>query len=502
MSNNKKKVTYKCLYCDKRYDRENLVHHIDNKHQDMIPEGYTAFRLVFDYVNNKPKGYNGSCIICSSPTGWDEDKGKYNRLCPNPKCKEIYIKKFEENMMKKKGVKRISSTTEGQEKMLANRKISGTYKFKDGVERTYVGSYERKTLEFMDKVLNCNSTDVITPGPIMEYEYEGKKHIYISDIYYAPYNLIIEVKDGGNNPNNRDMKSYREKQIAKEEFIVKNTTYNYLRLTNNNFSQLLSTFAELKMKMIDGDGGRVININENDQEYIEERYIKENKSQYYMKLKSKLDKNDKIINELNEAMNALMTGYIPGIKDTDSVYIVNYMRKPDFIDHDEIPDDGFALSDSIFGKNLIFINKEGKLIRLEDTDFLKHCNYSIYKTNKTIYEVSIILNGKLGLSVSESYLYELVSNNKLYSNDQISLDESFEESINIWKYLDDLSESSKLYFLNGLYNNDLNYENITEACNNPLEDHYIFTESGLYSENKDNMFINIQKITEKLGGNI
>ena len=38
--------------------------------------------------------------------------------------------------------------------MLANRSISGKYKFQDGTIRTYVGSYEHKFLEFMDKFLN------------------------------------------------------------------------------------------------------------------------------------------------------------------------------------------------------------------------------------------------------------------------------------------------------------------------------------------------------------
>ena len=258
----KRNITYKCPYCDKRFNKENLVIHVGNKHDDMIPENYSAFRLVFDYINKKPSGYNGKCIICGNESGWDEEKGKYNRLCSNPACKKKYIQSFEERMIRSKGVKRISSTAEGQAKMLANRKISGEYKFQDGGVRTFTGTYEKKALEFMDKVMNIKSEDVSTPGPIMEYMFEGKKHIYISDIYYAPYNLIIEVKDGGNNPNNRSMPEYRAKQIAKEKWIIKNTDFNYLRLTNNDFSQLLAVFMELKMEMSNDTPERVIRINE------------------------------------------------------------------------------------------------------------------------------------------------------------------------------------------------------------------------------------------------
>ena len=117
----------------------------------------------------------------------------------------------------------------------------------------------------MDKVLHIPSKDILAPGPIIEYEYKGKKHKYISDIYLIPFNLLIEVKDGGDNKNTRPMKSYREKQLAKEDAIIKIGTFNYLRLTNNNFEQLLITLAELKEQMIDDseeNSKPIININE------------------------------------------------------------------------------------------------------------------------------------------------------------------------------------------------------------------------------------------------
>lgn len=258
----KKTVTYKCPYCEKRFTRENLVNHIEEEHYDLIPKGFTPFRLVFNYVNKKSLDYHGKCTECGGPTPWDENKGRYNRQCNNPRCKASYIKKFEDNMIRVKGITRISMTPEGQEKMLSKRKISGKYKFQNGVEKTYTGKYELNALKFMDEVMNISPDDILCPGPILEYTYEGKTHIYITDFYYQPYNLIIEVKDGGKNPNNRNMPEYRAKQIAKEEYIIKHTDFNYLRLTDNDLSQLLAVMMDLKMQMVENTGERVIHVNE------------------------------------------------------------------------------------------------------------------------------------------------------------------------------------------------------------------------------------------------
>ena len=148
--------------------------------------------------------------------------------------------------------------------MLANRSISGKYKFQDGTIRTYVGSYEHKFLEFMDKFLNVKSEDLETPGPIIEYKFKGETHKWITDAYYAPYNLAFDIKDGGDNPNKREMPEYRAKQIAKEDAIRKQGKYNYIRLTDNKFEQLIELMLELKELYIENNGeyNPIIRINE------------------------------------------------------------------------------------------------------------------------------------------------------------------------------------------------------------------------------------------------
>ena len=65
--------TYKCPYCEYRGDKDKLIDHIDDKHDDMIPEGFTPTRVVFNLINNKT---NGVCVVCGKPTGWNEKAGK------------------------------------------------------------------------------------------------------------------------------------------------------------------------------------------------------------------------------------------------------------------------------------------------------------------------------------------------------------------------------------------------------------------------------------------
>lgn len=252
---------FKCPYCDYRNTRPNLVSHVNNKHEELIPQEYTAARVIFNYINNKT---TGSCVICKKETKWNEDKWRYERFCSD-KCVKKYVKEFKEiRMMNKYGKEHLLDDIEQQKKMLTGRKISGNYKWSDGTIKSYCGSYELKALECLDKVLHYSSADIETPGPVIDYDYKGETHKWITDIYIAPANLCIDVKDGGDNPNTRNMEDYRAKQNAKENAIRKINKYNYLRLTNNDFTQLLFTLSEIKELMIDDNiqDNYIIDINE------------------------------------------------------------------------------------------------------------------------------------------------------------------------------------------------------------------------------------------------
>lgn len=334
---------YKCIFCNKALERTKLASHIDKHHDDMLcdEKGYTANRIVFDICNKKEPigaGY-GVCRICKKPTDWDEKSVRYKAYC-SEKCKEQARKNYEKNMLRVYGKTTLLDDMEWQEtKMLANRGISGKYRWSDGTYKTYVGSYERKFLEFCDNVLNINSEDLLTPGPTIYYEYEGKEHTWITDAIYLPYNLVFDIKDGGNNKNNREMPEYRAKQLMKEKFITDQGEYNYIRLTNNEFVQLLTIFAELR-----------------------EAYSNEDEP--------------KTISRVHEHTGpAGIGGMAPGVAtdQSPSVFITNFMNKDTF-------ESGFALSNDITSEFMIIRDKKtGKLKRKKSNEILYNTESKTYK---------------------------------------------------------------------------------------------------------------------------
>lgn len=325
---------YKCPYCNYTGFRDKLVSHVTNNHEELIPQGYTTARVVFNSINNKT---HGVCVVCKKDTPWNENSWKYDRLCGRDVCRKALADAAHKNNMKVYHTDNLAALPSHQEKMLQGRKISGRYTFSDGKSKDFTGQNEKKCLEFMDKVMNIPSKDIITPGPTLDYEFEGKKHFYITDIYYIPANLIIECKDGGNNPNNRPMLSYRAKQDAKEEMITKLGKYNYIRLTDNNFTQLLEILADIKYQMIDDS-----------------------------------EENRRVIININEEV----VGGLPPAWAND-ITVIQYSQNNVFTgDNDK---EGFGVCNTIGDKYMNIISDSNKVLRVNKDDFLKDRTFEAYE---------------------------------------------------------------------------------------------------------------------------
>ena len=384
---------HRCPFCSKSFERDKLASHIDKYHDDMLnpDKGYTANRIVFDLCNKKePIGAGqGICRICKKPTDWDENSVRYKSYCSD-KCKQQARENYKDNMLRVYGKTTLLDDMQWQEeKMLANRSISGRYRWSDGTYKTYVGSYEKKFLEFCDVVLHLDSGDLLTPGPTIYYEYDGKEHTWITDAIYLPYNLVFDIKDGGDNRNNRDMPEYRAKQLAKEQVITDQGVYSYIRLTNNDFVQLLTIFAELKDAYMNDTEPKTISI----------------------------------IHE-NTAIAAI--GGIPSLdSENGNVFITNYMNRNTF-------ETGFAISNDIATDTVVARDKKtGKLKKVNSKELLEDCDFTIYKyigndseaILRELYETY-----KSGQYVDYQYLPCLVTEfDQILTDDQLDFSAMLEE---------------------------------------------------------------------------
>lgn len=414
----KGKTVYKCPYCNFRGTKYKNVLHIEKVHPEMVPQGQTPAQVFFNYINKKT---SGSCIICRRPTKWNENTWKYDRVCDNPTC----IKKFKNSMSRGKkdkyGTDNLLTNPEFQMKMLENRGISGKYRFKDGEYKSYVGSYEKNLLEYFDKILNTKSKDILTPGPVIEYKFGDKTLSWITDIYYVPYNLIIEVKDGGDNKNNRIPEINRKKQIAKEHALFKLDKYNYIRLTNNNFLEFTSTLDRIKENMENDDNSIVFNVLEHTAGLSAVAAAPppaiNNKVYTVSQLRGNKVINTGITNDnrLKQIWFIDKTGYLnkKGIEDINTKYITRVTEDEDILENFnnlDLEDNKFIgynpdyLFESIIGEDVIHPNDV-----LYDSRFESFVDN--FKRDK--YVIELLLNNS---SIDNIEEFEITKYNKAYND--------------------------------------------------------------------------------------
>jgi hypothetical protein len=419
-----------CPLCRRKDFKDKLIRHIEKDHEDIIGE-ISAEQFLYD----KTHPGSGKCIVCGNKTDWNEKTGKYHRVCSNPRCKEELRAKFKKNMIKVHGKVSLLDDAAHQAKMLAHRSISGTYVYSDGTKFTYTGSYEHKAIEFMDKVLHCNSKDIIMPGPVIDYtDQYGNSRQWITDIYYVPYNLIIEVKDGGDNPNNRQMDEYRAKQVSKEAELIRLGEYNYLRLTDNKFVQLMEVLALLKDQEINDPTttNKVIRINEStvyDDRFftlddVEKSEEDDNIPQEYDIIRR--------LSDLKEyaAREHMGVGAIGGIVGTmDGNMLVQYTPHRHSFSGEK---DGFGVVDDKKSTKLRVKSDNDETEIVDKEPFLQDKFYKSYrhKRDRVTWENAI-------------NLYEEITGKVMLSKDQLEYDDDFTES--------DLDRDNKLTLMNAIY---------------------------------------------------
>lgn len=420
-----------CPLCRRKDFKDKLIRHIEKDHEDIIGE-ISAEQFLYD----KTHPGSGKCIVCGNKTEWNEKTGKYHRLCSNPRCKEEMRAKFKKNMIRVHGKVSLLDDAAHQAKMLAHRSISGTYVYSDGTKFTYTGSYEHKAIEFMDKVLNCNSKDIIMPGPVIDYtDQYGNSRQWITDIYYVPYNLIIEVKDGGDNPNNRQMDKYRAKQISKETELIKLGEYNYLRLTDNKFVQLMEVLALLKDQEINepNTNNKIIRINEST--VYDDRFFTLDDVEESEEDDDNIPQEYDIIRRISDlkeyaAREHMSVGAIGGIVGTmDGNMLVQYTPHRHSFSGEK---DGFGIVDDKKSTKLRVKSDNEETEIVDKEPFLQDKFYKSYrhKRDRVTWENAI-------------NLYEEITGKVMLSKDQLEYDDDFIEV--------DLDRENKLALMNMVY---------------------------------------------------
>ena len=244
--------------------------------------------------------------------------------------------------------------------------------------------------------MNIESIDLESPGPSIIYQFNGKSHLYISDFLYAPYNLVIEIKDRGDYPRGES----RDKDIAKRKAVIENSTYNYLCVKDNDFSKLMQAFAVMKYKLSENDNDRL--IMENMSGVIGAAIApwsipyEANPDNYYM-----------IQHLQNNVFNYSITkdptqSEVIGI-DAEKGYTVHSMNKKD------IP-----------GSYIVF--------KLKDRD----------KAHDVYREALSLLGAKVN---STEYFYQKYTGRRILTEDQILYDDKFERILTFEQEIDKLNES-------------------------------------------------------------
>ena len=98
--------------------------------------------------------------------------------------------------------------------------------------------------------MDFSPEDIMTPSPhIYHYQYEGKDHFYIPDLFIPSINAEVEIKDGGDNPNTHPkiQEVDKVKEKLKDEVMKSNgVPFNYVKVTNKNNMKFLKFLGMLK----------------------------------------------------------------------------------------------------------------------------------------------------------------------------------------------------------------------------------------------------------------
>lgn len=249
----------RCPICEQKtyfQDRNDLIAHIEKKHEESIPEGWEASR----YENFLRTGKTaGVCRVCHKETGWNPKTKKYYQYCGSDPCRKALADIAAKNHEKKFGMSKSErlSNADVQRKMVYAKHTSGCYVTTDdqtGKEHKiwYDSSYTKDFLNLCDVFLALDMGDISGPSTnTYHYKYQGEDHLYIPDLVMHSLHLEIEIKDGGDNPNNHPkiQQVDKQKEKAKDavmERLEKEGKLHYIKIVNKDYRAFFQKLMELR----------------------------------------------------------------------------------------------------------------------------------------------------------------------------------------------------------------------------------------------------------------
>ena len=134
---------------------------------------------------------------------------------------------------------------------MANRHISGRYKFKDGNEIPFIGTYEEDFLKHCEEQFGFESIDICeVPAKLYINYFDpvlNRNRWYIPDYFLPKYNLVIEIKDASKYPV--DSKAL---MVLKENAVIKANKFNYIKIVEKDyrdFDEFIESFSENHFSM-------------------------------------------------------------------------------------------------------------------------------------------------------------------------------------------------------------------------------------------------------------
>lgn len=260
-----------CPYCGRYFPKKDLViDHMTKTHPDrMTDTDMTPAQILYYSTHGTIKGV---CMCgCGKETEWNYKTGKPYKLSNDPKCRERVYNAASKNYKAVHGISRgeAMKSAEEQKKMQEHRPTAGKYKFADGGELSYLSKLELSFLKFVDTVMELPSKCIMEAPQSFKYFDEQSKteRLYMPDFYMPDYNLIVEIKEGGEHPNTNQayIEETKYKEKYKDRAMKLQNEFNFIKVVDNKFGPFVETLyniVQTKSQVTDKKKSTVIVITE------------------------------------------------------------------------------------------------------------------------------------------------------------------------------------------------------------------------------------------------